>query len=139
MWTCPPSRIVVAVDFGAPALAAIRLAAPLARRIGATLRAVHAETLEAPPYFTTEQIETLEAQRTAARHAAARELEEVVRRETDVPVEAIVVAGPATDALLDATADADLIVVGTHGRRDPVAGGWDPWRSGSPGRHPFRC
>lgn len=119
MWTCPPARIVVAVDFGEPALAAVRVAAPLARRLGARLVALHAESLEAPPYFTAEQIDALEAQRATARDLAERELRQLVEKEAGLPVDARVVGGPATSVLLDAAAEMDLIVVGTHGRRGP--------------------
>jgi nucleotide-binding universal stress UspA family protein len=119
MWTCPPTRIVVAVDFGEPALAAVRVASTLARRTGATLIAVHAEALEAPPYFTSDQIDALEAQRRAAREVAERQLQQLVAAESGMPVDARVIAGPATNVLVDAAGEADLVVIGTHGRRGP--------------------
>ncbi len=119
MWNCPPARLVVAVDFGEPSLAAVRMAATLARRFGAAIVAVHAEALEAPPYFTSDQIDALEAQRAAARDQAEVQLRDVAEREAGMPVDARVVAGPATGVLIDAAADADLIVMGTHGRKGP--------------------
>lgn len=119
MWNCPPTRILVAVDFGDPALAAVRVAASLARRTSARLTALHAEALEAPPYFTAEQIALIESQRAAARAAAEHHLRAVVEREAGVPVDAVVVDGPATEAIVAAATETDLLVVGTHGRRGP--------------------
>lgn len=119
MWNCPPARLVVAVDFGEPSLAAVRMAAALARRFGAAIVAVHAEALEAPPYFTSDQIGALEAQRAASRDQAEVQLRHVAEREAGMPVDARVVAGPATGVLIDAAADGDLIVIGTHGRKGP--------------------
>ncbi|MDE3155689.1 MAG: universal stress protein [Acidobacteriota bacterium] len=119
MWTCPPRRIVTAVDFGEASAQAVGVAAALASASGAALTLLHAETLEAPPYFTAEQIDAIEHQRQAARAEAQRYLTRFGRRHTAVPFEAAIADGPPADAILRAAAGADLVVMGTHGRRGP--------------------
>jgi nucleotide-binding universal stress UspA family protein len=119
MPSCPPVRIVVAVDFGDASAAAITLAGRLAPRLGATLTAVHAESVEVPPYFTREGFARLERELKMARSVAETELRRFVTSHTDAAIEVRVVDGPAVEAVLDAGADADLIVMGTHGRRGP--------------------
>jgi hypothetical protein len=57
MTGCPCS-ILVAVDFGEASARAVAVGGALAAHCGATLRLLHAEPFEAPPYFTPEQIET---------------------------------------------------------------------------------
>ena len=49
MWTYPPPRILVAVDFGDASSRALRVAGDLARAFDSTVTAVHSETCEAPP------------------------------------------------------------------------------------------
>ncbi|MGE0040716.1 MAG: universal stress protein [Vicinamibacterales bacterium] len=115
----PPRRVVVAVDFGEASLAAVRAAGVLARRLAAPLVAVHAESLETPPYFTTEQIDAIEHQREAARRDAERYLARIAGREAGTPVTAIVREGRAADLILDTVTEGDLLVLGTHGRRGP--------------------
>jgi nucleotide-binding universal stress UspA family protein len=110
-------HILVAVDFGEASAAAVRLAGELARLFGATLTAVHAESLDAPPYFTVEQIEALEAGRQRARAAAARYLLEFVTAHTPVTAGVRIEDGPAAEAILRASEGADLVVMGTHGYR----------------------
>jgi len=117
MPTYPPKRILVAVDFGEASNHAVRAAGAIAATTGATLVGLHAEQLEAPPYFTHGQIEALERQQQEARKRAAHYLTQAAARLTTVPIEPLVTNGPAADAVLDAAADADLIVMGTHGRR----------------------
>jgi len=119
IWTYPPRRIVTAVDFGGASAQAVGVAAALAEAGGATLTLLHAETLEAPPYFTSEQIEAIEHQRRAARAEAQRYLTRFGRRHTAVPFEAEIADGPPAEAVLRAASKADLIVMGTHGRRGP--------------------
>jgi nucleotide-binding universal stress UspA family protein len=119
MPSCPPTRIVVAVDFGDASAAAVTLAGRLASRFGATLTAVHAETFEVPPYFTREQFARIEAELRMARSVAESALRRFVGGHTDVAAVIRVADGPAIDAVLDVAAEADLIVVGTHGRRGP--------------------
>jgi nucleotide-binding universal stress UspA family protein len=115
----PPKRILVAVDFGEASAHAVRLAGALATRFDAALTGLHAESLEAPLYFTHDQIEALERQQMEARSRAARYLQKFAARQTPAPIEARIADGPPAAAVLDAAAGHDLIVMGTHGRRGP--------------------
>lgn len=126
MWSYPPRRIVVAVDFGEAAAAAVRVAGELARTFGAELTAVHAESFEAPPYFTREQITAIEKQRRAARKEAQRYLERFAEPLAGRAVTPVVSDTTPAEAILDASRGHDLIVMGTHGRRGPAR-----WWAGS--------
>ncbi|MGE3275333.1 MAG: universal stress protein [Vicinamibacterales bacterium] len=117
MTAFPPRRLLVGLDFGEASLAAVRAAGVLARRLAAPLVVVHAEMIETPPYFTSEQIDAIEHQREAARREAERYLARVAGHEAGVPVTAVVREGHAAELLLDSVQDGDLIVLGTHGRR----------------------
>ncbi len=119
MWTFPPKRILVAVDFGDASSHAVRVAGALAARFDARLSGLHAESLEVPPYFTHGQIEALEHQQIEARARAARYLEKHASHLTPIPVEPLITDGPAGEAVLDAAERHDLLVIGTHGRRGP--------------------
>jgi nucleotide-binding universal stress UspA family protein len=118
-WQWPPKTILVAVDFGEASERALALAGVIASAFGSTLRAVHAERFEPPPYFTMEQIVRLEAERQTAQAAAVEHLAEFAARAGASPVESLVLDQPPVEAVLDAAAGADLIVMGTHGRRGP--------------------
>ena len=87
-------------------------------RFQAHLRALHAERFEPPPYFTIEQITRLEEERHVAQAAATDHLARFAAASA-YQVESLVVDAPPVDAILDASAGADLIVLGTHGRRGP--------------------
>lgn len=126
MWTFPPRNILVAVDFGDASSRAVRVAGDLARAFGARISAVHAETFEAPPYFTREQLRVIEQQRRAARRKAVQYLSRIATQLAGMNVEAIVADSPAAPAILEAARDQDLIVMGTHGRRGPAR-----WWAGS--------
>jgi nucleotide-binding universal stress UspA family protein len=126
MWTYPPRRIVVAVDFGEASASAVRVAGALARRFEAELTAIHAESFEAPPYFTRQQITAIEKQRKAARAEAQRYLAHFAEPLARWPVKATVSDVIPADAILDASRRHDLIVMGTHGRRGPAR-----WWAGS--------
>jgi nucleotide-binding universal stress UspA family protein len=119
MWTYPPKRILVAVDFGEASARAVRVAGVLAARYGAHLAAVYADLLEAPPYFTLDQIKSLERQHIESRARAARYLEKFASGQTSAPVEAIIASGPPVEAVLSAARKFDLVVMGTHGRKGP--------------------
>lgn len=118
-WQCPPRTILVAVDFGEASARAVALAATLASEFGAKLRAVHAERFEPPPYFTFEQIARLEAERRAGQTAAVHHLARFAGSAGAATVDPVVVDGPPVEAILETAAGADLIVMGTHGRRGP--------------------
>jgi nucleotide-binding universal stress UspA family protein len=126
MWAFPPHRILVAVDFSDAAAAAVQAAGELARGFDGVLTALHAESFDAPPYFTREQITAIEKQRVSARHEAQRYLLRFTEPRARWPVTAVVAEAPPADAILDASRQQDLIVMGTHGRRGPAR-----WWAGS--------
>lgn len=126
MWTYPPHKILVAVDFGDASSRALRVAGDLARAFGSAVTAVHAETFEAPPYFTREQRRVIEQQRRAARRDAAQYLSKTAAGLAGVEVTPVIADASPADAILEAARDHDLIVMGTHGRRGPAR-----WWAGS--------
>ena len=118
MWQYPPRRILVAVDFGQASARALRVAEALAARHGSAVTALHAETLEVPPYFTHDQLKDVEKHRAQARREARRYLESYVRSSAPSAA-ASLVDGPGVEAILSAATGHDLLVLGTHGRRGP--------------------
>lgn len=127
MWTFPPRRLLAAVDFGDASSGAVRLAGELTRAFGGVLTVLHAESFEAPPYFTRDQVQAIEKQRRAARRQAADYLERHAAGLARIPVRALISdTAPAAIAILDAAREQDLILMGTHGRRGPAR-----WWAGS--------
>ena len=118
-WRCPPQIVLVGVDFGDASARAVALAGVVASAFHARLRALHAERFEPPPYFTVEQIERLEAERRTAQARAADQLVAFAAEASACTVEPAIADEPPVEALLEAAAAADLIVLGTHGRRGP--------------------
>lgn len=118
-WRWPPRLIVAAVDFEPASARAVGMAGVIAAASGAVLRVVHAERLAAPPYFTVDQMARLEDERREATAEATAELQRFVRDLTPWPAAIVVVDGPPVDAVLETASGADLIVLGTHGRRGP--------------------
>lgn len=112
-----PRRILAAVDFGDASASAVAVAGTIAEAFGAQLTVLHAESLDVPPYFTSTQVEALEAERRQARAAAADYVRDFARQHTGAPVDPRVADGPAAEAVLAAAAGFDLLVLGTHGRR----------------------
>ena len=119
LWQCPPKTVLVGVDFGEASFRALAVAGAVASAFDARLRALHAERFEPPPYFTLEQIAQLEAERRMAQAAATDHLTQFAAGASAYRAESSVVDGPPVDAILHAAATADLIIVGTHGRRGP--------------------
>lgn len=117
-WQCPPKTILVGVDFGEASARALAIAKVLASAFQAHLRALHAERFEPPPYFTIDQITRLEEERHVALAAASDHLARFAAASA-YQVESFVVDEPPVEAILDSSAGADLIVLGTHGRRGP--------------------
>lgn len=115
----PPRAIVAAADFGEASARAVGAAGLIAAAAGATLRVLHAERFEVPPYFTPAQIERLEDERREASAEVTTELTRFVKAHTTWPATIVVAEGRPVDAVLEAAAEADLLVLGTHGRRGP--------------------
>lgn len=126
MWRYPPRSIVAAVDFGEAAASALRAAGTLAQAFDAELIAVHAESFEAPPYFTREQLDAIEKQRQAARREATSYLGRFAQSHAGIAVTPVISESAPASAILDASRTADLVVMGTHGRRGPAR-----WWAGS--------
>ena len=118
-FTWPPKTVVAAVDFGEASARAITLAGVIAAGGAATLRVLHAERFEVPPYFTPAQIDRLEDERKEATAEITTELTRFAKGATTWPTTVVVADGRPVDAILDHAADADLLVLGTHGRRGP--------------------
>jgi nucleotide-binding universal stress UspA family protein len=112
-----PLSILAAVDFGEASARAVEVAGVLADRCGASaLRLLHAETTDAPAYFTHDQINALERQHQATRAQAEHFLARFGRKHTDHPLTAVVDEASPTDAILRESTASDLVVMGTHGR-----------------------
>jgi nucleotide-binding universal stress UspA family protein len=115
-----PRSLLVAVDFGEASARAVEAAGVIATRCRAdALQVLHAEAIEAPPYFTAAQVESLEQQRQAIAAQAQRYLSEFVRRHTAAPFAATIVTMPPVEAILHEATAVDLVVMGTHGRHGP--------------------
>ncbi|HSN68926.1 MAG TPA: universal stress protein [Thermoanaerobaculia bacterium] len=113
-------RILVPTDLSDLATRALRHAGTIALHSGAEITVLYADTFLPPPHFTSEQIpelvKNIEQSKAAAKEVLARNADEAlppaVRRRT------LVVERAPVDAILDTATelDADLIVMGTHGR-----------------------
>jgi nucleotide-binding universal stress UspA family protein len=125
MWSFPPHRVLVPVDFGEASRRALRLAGELCRTFDAGLTVLHAQTFDEPPYVSG-RLRALDRQRTAARAEARRYLHDYGERFAGVTPAAVVSDVAPRDAILEAARGADLIVMGTHGRLGPAR-----WWAGS--------
>src|SRR5579864_9054179 len=113
--------ILVAVDFGDAAARAVAAGGAIAAHCpGAALRLLHAESIEAPAYFTAEQVSDLERQRYAITSQAEQFLSRFGRQHTATPFTATVDRRPAAESILAEAASVDLVVMGTHGRHGPT-------------------
>lgn len=112
-------RIVVGTDFSERAAAALEWALTLAAP-SADIRVVHGWSLTSLQDSDPAEIVALAGSIDAARGAATSRLgRELVaaRRRADVRLQFDAVEGPASAVLIDAARKADLVVVGSHGRR----------------------
>jgi nucleotide-binding universal stress UspA family protein len=112
--------ILVPVDFEPASASAVKVAAEIAKQCGSTVRLLHAESVEAPPYFTHEQIDALEAERRATRAQAEQYLRQFGSQYLDGPFVSLVDDRSPVDAILEESAGVDLVVMGTHGRSGPT-------------------
>ncbi|MFN7977299.1 MAG: universal stress protein [Vicinamibacterales bacterium] len=118
-WMLPPEVVVAAVDFEPASVRATALAGAIATASRSQFRVVHAERVDAPPYFTPEQIAALEGERRESTRELTTELQRLVAAATRRAAAVRVVEGPPVETILTQSADADLLVLGTHGRRGP--------------------
>lgn len=114
-----PQSVLVAVDFGDASAQAVAVGSAIAEACGARLRLLHAEALDAPAYFTHEQLTALEHQRQATRAQAEQFLMRFGRRHSQLPFAAVLDDKPPDEAILHESLTADLVVMGTHGRHGP--------------------
>ena len=110
------SRVLVGVDFDDASASALKMAGVLSSTWDADITVFHASTPDAPAYFTTDQIETLEAEREQRRGGTAAQVRAFAEEQVQRTVHVVVAEGPPGDALVRMAADFDLIVVGTHRR-----------------------
>jgi nucleotide-binding universal stress UspA family protein len=110
-----PERIVVGVDGSPDSHDALRWAVAEARVRGATLHLIHAWQ---PAIVGGNSFLPVPAETDAMAELATRHLESALGAEdtTGLTVEAVEQCGPAAGVLLDAAADASLVVVGSRGR-----------------------
>src|SRR6266498_209395 len=138
--TTAPRSVLVSVDFGEASARAVALAGLIVERCGAaTLRLLHAEAIDAPAYFTAEQIEGLERQRHALRNQAEQFLSRFGRQHTRPPFSTVLTNRPPAESILRESASADLVVMGTHGPTDRNSGGSGRLPNASCARSRVRC
>ncbi len=118
MWQYPPRTILVAVDFGDASARALRVAQAVATRHGSAITAIHAETIDVPPYFTHDQLREVDRHRAGTRREAQRYLDRFVHEFAPGATTSLV-EGPVVAAILAAASHHDLVMLGTHGRRGP--------------------
>jgi nucleotide-binding universal stress UspA family protein len=115
-----PKRILCPTDFSEPATLALHYANEIAVCFDATLMVLYADFFIPPPYFTSGQMAEMVKEISISRQAAREHLTAYVRRGIGegTRVETILVESPPMAAIMEtaATKNADLIVMGSHGR-----------------------
>ena len=111
--------ILVATDLSAASEPALRAAGRLRDETGAQLYVLHVDAFEVPAYFGADQAGRLLHELRSARRDAVKQVTGRVRDCLAGPFETIVVEGSPADTILRVADElaADLIVIGTHGRR----------------------
>ena len=111
------NRVLVGIDGSEGSRRALRFAAAEAKTHGASLTVLLAYTVPAPPVAIGTAQPPARAEQ-AWRQDAENLLHQTVQATVDDPALKVVadaVEGPAAQALIDASQDADLLVVGTRG------------------------
>jgi len=118
-WHCPPRRIALGIDFGPASARAAALVGVLAEAFTARVVAIHAEPFAPPPYFTLDQVDRLEEERRLAAAATIAEIRQFIGAAAGPAYDAVVANAEPVEGLFEHAVAADLIAVGTHGRRGP--------------------
>jgi nucleotide-binding universal stress UspA family protein len=131
----PPSApvlvdVVVGVDGSSHSDATLRLAAAEARRFGGRLVVVHAYRLPAPAEYGPNAGVDEPYHRAAAEELVERALDRLGPDRSGLKIETAALHGGVAAILLDAAADAAVLVVGARGR-----GGFERLRIGSVSQH----
>jgi len=113
-------HVLAAVDFSDASARGVAVAGFIAQACQGRLTLLHAEAIDAPLYFTSEQLDHLERERRASRAAAEAAVLRFGREHTPASFSVVVVDQTPVDAILQGSATADLIVMGTHGRQGPA-------------------
>jgi len=115
----PPRSILVPTDLSATSLPALHFARVLHQQFGGKVHVLHARHFEMPPYFSSGQIQDLTREIRKSAKAAAEYLRKESIAVLGFEAEVAIAEKPPVDAILEAAAtlSADLIVMGTHGRR----------------------
>lgn len=116
-----PNRILVPVDFSETSVAAVDYAAFMAKTFGARVELLHvADPLISSPageavYVGPERVETV---REYGLRIAHEELAKIAERleKSDINVRYTLAEGAPWECIVAASARADLVVMGTHGR-----------------------
>jgi nucleotide-binding universal stress UspA family protein len=114
-------RILVATDFSEASAPAVELAVELAKSSGAQLLATHVYEEPSLPELSFAHVKLYEEFEHKIKTEAARRLGEISKRAraAGVETEELLVGGFSDEAIVQAAREskADLIVIGTHGRR----------------------
>jgi nucleotide-binding universal stress UspA family protein len=128
-------HIVVPTDFNEPVRGALEVAIDLSQKLGATLTLLHVYDVPVYPYVWLEP-SAVEAE--SIRAAAQRHLDDALAElRKQVPnAQGVLSSGVPWEQIIKVANDirADLIVMGTHGRR-----GIDHWMLGSVAERTVRC
>jgi nucleotide-binding universal stress UspA family protein len=115
-----PKRILVPTDFGESSDAALAYASDLAKAVGAEVIVLHSYEIPTIGFPDGAIVATAELA-SRVREGAQAGLDAAVRRNENegVPVRAVVKEGDASRTIVEAADElgAELIVMGTHGRR----------------------
>lgn len=114
----PPREVLAPTDLSEISKAALAYARLFHERFSSRITVLHAESFEAPPYFTRDQAEELLARAKAMRKDALEHVERDAESVLGFRPSTRVVEGPPAQAILTAAKEipADLIVMGSRGR-----------------------
>jgi nucleotide-binding universal stress UspA family protein len=113
-------RILVPTDFSEPATHALQYASALAKRVGASLTVMYADTFLPPVEYTSGLAIWADSTVPLLEERARKQMAEDIKKhvDPDVRAEAIVHIATPAEGILEQVKSlpADLIVMGTHGR-----------------------